>query len=723
MASGVNMPAARKQQPTIGGNDRKPMLSDDNALRKQIQATHDYDGRLFDLESILVIVNDILNLVSPGIDGILNGSGKHAVIREETAALTGFDGIHDTLAFLLNKVSCELSCKCSGGGGGDGHASSIEILNSLSSYTWDAKAAIALASFSVNYAQFWLVANRFTTDPLAKSVALLKQLPDIINLSDHVLKSRFDTISNLVKDLLELTTCIAKFNRLMPSKYISEDVEPMAVAIAHFPVAVYWIVRILVACASQVTEIIGLNRQVFSSTAETWELSSLGHKVSKIHDHLKTQLGLCYQYIDEKKNIDYFQTLVRLFETTPHFDNQRILGQLIYLKDDLQPLVIGANKNIKVGVEALKGKTVLLLVSDLDISQDELRILSHIYQESKTRPDFHYEIVWVPVVEKTIKRNEEHELKFEQLQGKMPWYTLHHHSLLEPAVVRYITEFWHFTKKPILVSLDPQGKVASPNALHMVWIWGNLAYPFATRNELILWEGEKWRLKLIVDGIDKSILTWINEGKVICLYGGDKIEWIRDFIRTARNAASSAGIGLEMVYIGKNATKERMKRLNETVTSNGLSHCWTDPTSIWYFWTRIESMMHSKYSHNKGAKIDDDGDVDHIRREVLTMLTFGGDGDRGWAMFSQGSGAGPGEVARAKGDAMLSGLKDFETWAPEAKRIGFVEALNDYLAGNMSGEHCNRLVLSGVDDVPETVVCAECRKPMEKYFMYRCCDD
>ncbi|KAI3464169.1 hypothetical protein Pfo_020896 [Paulownia fortunei] len=712
MASSIE--PARNQKMNL--HDRRLMLSNDNALRKQVQATHAHDDRLVDVESILVIIKDILNLVSPGIDGILNGSEKHTDTLEETAALTGFDGIEDTLALLINKISCELSCNCSGG---DGHASAMEILNILSSYTWDAKAVIALASFSANYGQFWLVATLFTTDELAKSVGLLKQLPDIIELSD-VMKARFDTINNLVKVSLELTRCIAEFRRL-PSKYISDDAEPMTIAMTHIPIAVYWIIRSLVSCASQVTEILGLSNKVISLTAETWELSSLGNKLSNIQDHLKTQLGLCYQYIDEKKNIEYFQTLVRLFDTTPHLDNQRVLKHLIYLKDDLLPLEVGINKKIKVGIEALKEKTVLLLLSDLDISHDELRILGHIYQESRSRLEFQYEIVWLPVVEKTMTWNEEHEHKFEQLQSMMPWYTLHHPSLLEPAVARYIEEVWHYAKKPIIVALDPQSKVASPNAVHMVRIWGNLAYPFTHTKESALWEQEKWRLELVVNGIDRSILTWIKEDKVICLFGGENMEWIREFIRTARDTASAAEITLEMVYVGKNTSNERTKKLNEMVTKDHLSHCWTDLTSIWFFWTRMESMMYSKI--HRGATLATTTQAgDHILGEVLTMLTFAGN-NQGWALFSKGSGSRTDEMARAKGDAMLKGLADFGTWANDAREKGFVPALNDYLAGRHTSEHCNQLILPGIDDIPEMVVCAECHRPMEKYFMYRCCDD
>lgn len=696
------------------------MLSDDTALRKQIQATHAYDDHSIDIESIIVIVNDIFNLVSPGIDGIINGSAIHAEIRDETAALTSFEGIQDSLAFLLNKISCELSCKCVGGG--DNHASAIEILTTLSSYAWDAKAVIALAAFSVNYGQFWLVGNLYTTDPLARSVAVLKQLPEIIDHSD-VMRSRFETINNLVKVSLELTRCIAEFRRL-PSKYISNDAEAMVVAASHVPFAVYWIVRSLIACSSQVTEILGLSH-MGSSHAETWELSSLAHKVASIQDSLKGQLLLCYRHIDEKKHVEYFETLRHLFATAPHIDNQRILKHLIYLKEDLLPLVIGENRTTKVGIEALRGKTVLLLISDTEISHDELLILGQIYNDSRKMPEFQYEIVWLPLLDKVAQQDLQQKHRLDQVQTRMPWYTLHDPGLLEPAVARYIKEVWHYSKKPILVALDPQGKLVSPNAIHMVWIWGNMAYPFTHKREMDLWNHEEWRVKLVVNGIDREILNWIEKGKVVCLYGGEDYEWIREFIKAARDVAAAAPIELEMVYIGKaKSSPERVRRLNEVVA--GRSRIWEDPTSIWYFWTRLESMMYSKIHH--GAKVEtktatgDHVSGDHILGEVLTLLTFGGS-EQGWALFSQGAGSGPGQIARAKDNAMMKALVEFSQWAEFAREEGFVPALNGYLDGNHTTEHCNRLILPGVDDIPEMVVCTECHQPMEKYFMYRCCTD
>lgn len=42
-------------------------------------------------------------------------------------------------------------------------------------------------------------------------------------------------------------------------------------------------------------------RRHVSSTSEAWELSSLAHKLSNIHDHLTKQLELCYRHIGQSE--------------------------------------------------------------------------------------------------------------------------------------------------------------------------------------------------------------------------------------------------------------------------------------------------------------------------------------------------------------------------------------------------------------------------------------
>ncbi|XP_027338753.1 protein SIEVE ELEMENT OCCLUSION B-like [Abrus precatorius] len=676
--------------------------SDDSAMMKQVQATHAPDGREIDVKPILQIVDEILiQFIARSVEG-------HEVKRDQdtlemSAALAEYDML-DSLAFIINKISCELSCKCSGGG--DAHASTMVLLNYLSSYAWHAKVVLTLAAFAVIFGEFWLVAQSSVENTLAKSVALLKQLPDIIENSSSY-KPHFDALIKLVKAALDVTMCIVEFKEL-PSAYISEDTPPMSVASTHIPIAAYWVIRSIVACSSQISSLIGMRNESISSASEAWELSSLAHKVHSIYEHLKTQLALCYQYIDEKRHMEAFHNLIHLFESV-HIDNMKIIRALIYGKDDILPLFDGTAKS-RVSVEVLRRKHVLLLISDLDISQEEILVLDNLFKDARARGETHYEMVWIPVVDKATW-NEVNRQKFEYLQSLMVWYSVVDPFIIEPSVIKYIKEVWSFSKRPILVALDPQGRLSSSNALHMIWIWGNLAFPFTSDKEESLWKNEIWSLELLVDGIDPTVLEWMTDGKCICLYGGEDLEWIEKFTTTALSVAKAGRFQLEMVYVGKSNAKERMQRMIQTFVTRKFSYFWPNVTSIWFFWARLESMLYSKLQHGKSVENDE------IMSEVMTVLSFDGS-DRGWAIFCRGAN----EMARAKGDTALSCLRDFDKWKDRSDQEGFVPAMNDYLKEITTPHHCNRLILPGsTGGIPQRVVCAECGRQMEKYFMYRCC--
>lgn len=154
-------------------------------------------------------------------------------------------------------MSVQMAWKCLSGG--DAHTTTLSILSTLSSYPWDAKLVISLAAFSMSYGEFWLLAQSYTSNQLAKSVAVLKQLPDILERSS-MLKPQFEAIRNLIKVMLDITKCIVEFKEL-PSRYISSDVTALSTATAHIPIAVYWTIRSTVASASQITGLIGLGHQ------------------------------------------------------------------------------------------------------------------------------------------------------------------------------------------------------------------------------------------------------------------------------------------------------------------------------------------------------------------------------------------------------------------------------------------------------------------------------
>ncbi|CAK9143950.1 unnamed protein product [Ilex paraguariensis] len=665
------------------------------SLTLQIEATHLPNGRQVDVRPIHTMSADILVLATPG-------THDHIATLEDKATLRGSNGMSEPLS-LIHTVSIELSRKYSGA---DTHEMPMAILKMLSSYSWAAKMVISLAAFAINQGEFWLIGQLYGTDPLAKSLAGLKQLPEIIERHNSQ-KSGLDAMTNLIKVMVDVTKSMIDFEEL-PSQYLSPDQPPLSIAMAYFPTAVYLTIQSMMACATQITSPSIKSYQLMTTNAR--QLSELAHRVQFIHEDLKTQLALCYQYIAKKKHDEYFQMLVRLFEMS-HFDNIKVLKPIIYNKDDLLPLKDGSNKP-RVKVNVLQSRNILLLISDLDLSQDEIRVLAHIY-DSRIKQNIQYEVVWLPITDRSNPLNAEHQQKFKKLQSMMPWYSVFHPSLVEPAVIKFVKEVWNFEKKMILVPIDPRGKVVSPNALHMVWIWGNMSYPFTRVREEALWRKEAWRLNLLVDGIDRDILGWIAQEKFICLFGGEDIEWIRRFTTTAKDVAKAAGIDLKMVYVGKSSAKERVQRVSDQIKKNQFSSWLADPTLVWYFWARLESMLYSKVQYHENFANDE------IVREVVTLVGYDGS-DQGWAVISRGTA----EITKAKGDTFLTTLTKFKEWEDSAKQYGFVQALRDYFQRLHTPQHCNRLVLPGIDGgISEMMVCSDCGRPMEKYYLYRCCID
>ncbi|KAI7996509.1 Protein SIEVE ELEMENT OCCLUSION B [Camellia lanceoleosa] len=686
MATAIVPPGGRVQGARL---DRR-----NDAMMKQIQATHAPDGCEVDVKALIHVIEDIMHCSTLPIPGLglppVSTSQVQLDASEDLTVQNDFTNMLELLAYPIDRISCEIAWNCLGGS--DAHTTTLAVFNTLSSYSWEAKVVITFAAFAVNYGEFWLVAQLYPSNPLAKSVALLKQLPDMLEHADS-LKPKFEALINLIKAMLDVTKCI------------------MVTAKSH--TAIYWTIRSIVACVSQIKNFIGMGHKYIASTTEAWELSSLPHMVNNIYSHLQKQLALCYQHIDEKRYIEAFQMLVSVIETA-HIDNKKTVKSLIYAKDDQLTLVDGSNKK-RVSIDVLSRKYVLLIISDLDVFHEEHFILDQMYTESRqnrTRPESQYEVVWFPVLDRTIPWNDAKQQKFKAIQASMPWFSLYH-PLVDPAVIKYIKEYWHFKKKPLLVVLDQHGKLVNRNAIHMMWIWESMAFPFTSLKEEALWKETTWSIELLADSIDQSIVNWTVDRKYICLYGGEDLEWIRKFTNTAKDVAKAAGITLEMLYVGKSNPREKVRKISNTILGEKLSHILSDPTLIWFFWVRLESMWHSKMQHGKSVEND------LIMQEIMTIMSFDGS-EQGWAVISHGTA----EIAKAKGDNMLTSLTKYEDWKDHANEVGFVNALIENLEGLRTPHHCNRLILPGTTgSIPEKVVCAECGRPMDKFIMYRCCTD
>ena len=157
--------------------------------------------------------------------------------------------------------------------------------------------------------------------------------------------------------------------------------------------------------------------------------------------------------------------------------------------------------------QSLKNKHVVFLISDLEISIEEINVLKMCDRDRKD-----YEMIWLPIVGGLTNTQK----SFAELKSKMTW-TAVNPAQIAPAVIKYIKTEWHFIKNPIAVSLNAQGEVLTcPNVLPMLLTWGNAAFPFTPERERELWSGideqNGWKLDLLItEQIDRVTYSWVQK--------------------------------------------------------------------------------------------------------------------------------------------------------------------------------------------------------------------
>ncbi|KAL7232678.1 hypothetical protein ACSBR2_010648 [Camellia fascicularis] len=97
-----------EKQLTTTGNRFKLTISNENVTLKKIQETHSPDGRVFDVKTLLQVVEDIFNRaeVTSTDDTLVLRSSKHIVETSETPSAS-FDDMPEPLAYAIDKISSE----------------------------------------------------------------------------------------------------------------------------------------------------------------------------------------------------------------------------------------------------------------------------------------------------------------------------------------------------------------------------------------------------------------------------------------------------------------------------------------------------------------------------------------------------------------------------------------------------------------------------------------
>ncbi|PQP95734.1 protein SIEVE ELEMENT OCCLUSION C [Prunus yedoensis var. nudiflora] len=642
-------------------------------LIKKLLLSHDPDGRHLDSELLLCAVEDIMLCTTTS--QVLDATEKTHVCNMEFES-------QEPLRQTFCEISHEILCKCCDEG--SLHARTMLLFDLLGNYKWGAKVALVLTSFVASYGEFRLLMQLYSSSPLAISVAMLKKLP----ADSSPLNPRFKALSLLVNAMVDVTKCIIKFENL-PLSHVELDDETKAVTKSQIYIAVYWIIRGILICSSQITDSTAMKSEQYSDSTiiASWELLSLVYQLRSIYSDLRQQVEVCHQQTETK----LYQKLLDIFKET-QVDNQEL------------------------GVSDLKNEAVILLISKPELLSIEESLFlvqqTHNHPHKKNAEDS-YRIVWVPIPVSNQWTDAE-ETIFEYLSNSLPWFSIRQPWLLNSAVVKFIKEAWNYKNEPVMVVLDSQGTVTNPNAIDMLFIWGPKACPFSASREEELWQEQNWTLQFMMDEIDLLLTKWVEEGRNICIYGSDSIDWIVEFT-DKMEIIKSAGVQLELVYVGKrNSSQQDMRNIPATFSYKKLSSA-LPPMKTHFFWLRLESIRRSKLRLGKPAN-----STDNVLDEVSALLDAD-DNDKNWAVIGRGSDSMMQDIVRLEGSNLMECLNKFPKWGENVRELGFLGALRHALEPSVLPEPCGHfdVTLPGKEQGEGGEVCGKCKHPMKKFVVYK----
>ncbi|KAL9246267.1 hypothetical protein vseg_019823 [Gypsophila vaccaria] len=651
-------------------NRQEALTPSDEDIVTIVQKLHKPDAysSTSNVDHFLQPIEDLFDRVTQNIGDhskeilLASGEGKYAL-----------NSLKDNIELIsvVESIACQIAIDILNGI--DAHNITIWVLECLAKYSWEDKLVLTLTAFGLTFGDFWLLIRIYSNNAINKPMTGDNSTEASGNKEAY--RSHIEANNDFIKGLVNSTRYVIEFKELTNTYFpIMSD---------RFPIYIYWIMRSTIVAA---TQIIILSSKGLDQYVNDVSEPDDAVKLQRINDELRRNLTDMYKRVGEKEIMKVYKQ--------EQIDNLKLMRCLIYSDNDFYPLYDDATKT-KVDLDILRKKYVLLLISGLNISPEDISKLKHVNYDSKT-----HAIVWIPVVDPTFPGMEE---VYENLQKSIPWYSVRQLSMITDAAILFFRNEWRFKSSPILVVLSPQGKVLNKNAIHMVRIWQNLPVENLTSEmESQLWEKETWDLNLLVNDVDSTIQTWIKDEKYTFLYGGVNIEWIRNFLREARSMASALQVELQMVYMGQSHGKHGVRWMKDVITAEQLSHCLPQSTKN-FFWSRIGSMIFSKLKLGKS-----DNDNDTLLREILKFHNL-----NEWALLAKGSRIllhGPGEIA-------LAALKEIQNWREQGIEPGYVDR---FLKHYKSVHHCHTIFLPTTEDVPRHLTCPSCQSKMMNFVFLEC---
>ncbi|KAK7278466.1 hypothetical protein RJT34_23495 [Clitoria ternatea] len=646
--SSIKQSATSPQQKTFLPN---PFDLNDSQILDKVYLTHLSDDEICDVKIIFDLVS---NIVHPS--------------QQSQIPVISYRPEFPTLKLIsCQMISTRSAAHCV-------HQTTLWILQHLRSYSWDAKALIAIAAFSLEYGSL-VHLNRYTaTEVLGNS---LKQLNQVQTRKVSV------ELADLISYIVQVFQQIKEWAAWSAEGYDPEDVPALTEAFQEIPVVVYWIIASIVASTGN---LVGVSE---------YSLSQYKERLVVVVENLRGHLGKCRVQIG---HVDDYFIRRKIFDKPK--DIVDLLKALIIRNGTQNAQIFEGNFLIRTGLEVLKEKHVLLFISGLYSVGDEILLLNAIHDRLQENPketkgfrkeDF--KILWVPIVDTWDDVRKE---QFKTLKRGIKFYVVESFSELPGRKVITDPDRLGYGGKPIIPLFSPQGTIINDNAMDVIFQWGIESFPFrkSDGNDLHL----KWKwlwdlLKKATPGLQ------VKEDSYIFVYGSANTKWIQDFT-------------LEMEKIKRNET---IKRADVMIEHYQLGK--VEPNRVPGFWIGIERKKQIK-KHQEA--------VDCEIQEIVKSLFCLKRDPQGWVILSKGYNI----KLLGHGEPVYKTVAEFQNWKEKVnEKEGFDIAFKEYYEGMVkeisAREPCEFINVDNYNaNVIATITCPNptCGRVMEVTSVnYKCC--
>ncbi|KAK7344020.1 hypothetical protein VNO77_13219 [Canavalia gladiata] len=629
-----------------------PFDLDDSQILDKVYLTHLNDDEICDSKILFDLVS---NIVLPSQSQIPITSYKPEFIT-------------------LKLISCQMistrsAAHCV-------HQTTLWILQHLRCYSWDAKALISIAAFSLEYGSYVHLYRFTTTDVLGNSLKQLNQVQTRKVSAD---------LTELVTYIVQVFQHIKEWAAWSAEGYDPEDVPALTEAFQDIPVVVYWTIASIVASTAN---LVGVSN---------YKLSEYRERLSAVVKNMILHLTICKEQIG---HVDDYVIRRKAFDKPK--DVVDCLKALIYRNGNQSqnPLIFEGSFLIKTGIEVFRQKHVLVFISGLDSVGDEISLLNSIHdrllenpKEAKGFRKEDFKILWIPIV---VGWDDGRKEQYKALKRSIKFYVVEYFSQLPGLKIITDPERLGYGGTPIIPLFSPQGTILNINAMGVIFQWGIEAFPFreSDGNDLHL----KWKwlwelLKKATPGLQ------VREDRYIFIYGGANKKWIQDFDlemeKIKRHGSiKNADVIIEHYELGKN-----------------------EANRVPGFWIGIERKKQNKRHQ---------GGVDCEIQEIVKSLFCLKRDPQGWVILSKGYNI----KLLGHGEAVYQTVAEFDNWKEKLlEKEGFDIAFKEYyeikLKEISARQTCEIVNVDNYSsNVIATITCPNptCGRVMEVTSInYKCC--